>query len=259
MATFTATTQLLPGAEPFHFDAPGDVACVLSHGFTGSPNEVRYLGRHLADLGITARGVLLAGHGTRPEDMALHSYRRWIAELEQAVDELQADGKRVFVGGLSMGGTLALNLAARRRDDPRLLGVISLAAPLRVADWRLAFLPVLQYVLRWHNWGKPDIKDESAWERHVAYRRFHVKALVQFLKLLEETRRLAPAIHQPVLVIHSRHDNTVPAANAELILRLIRSQDRKLVWLDNCYHVMTLDYDSERVHQEVATFIREHS
>src|SRR5688572_8551189 len=34
----TTTTSLLPGAEPFHFDAPGDFACLLVRGFTGSPN-----------------------------------------------------------------------------------------------------------------------------------------------------------------------------------------------------------------------------
>ena len=250
---------IMPGAEPFRFDAPGELACLLVHGFTGTANELRYLGMHLAECGITSRGILLSGHGTRPEEMARYSYRDWIADVETALDELLAEGKRVFLGGLSMGGTLALNLAARRRDDPRIRGVIALAAPLRLVDWRLNLLPIAGLIVRWQSWGKPDIRDQAQWARHVAYQRFHVRSLVQLVRLLKETRRLISAVHQPLLVIHSKLDNTVPPFNAELIVRRAASERARLVWLDNCYDVMTLDYDSERVHREVVDFIREHS
>jgi carboxylesterase len=249
----------MPGAEPFRFDAPGHLACLLVHGFTGSANELRYLGLHLAESGITAHGILLSGHGTRPEEMARYTYHDWIADVERALDQLLDEGKQVFIGGLSMGGTLALNVAARRRNDSRIAGVIALAAPLRLVDWRLSLLPILGVVIRWQSWSKPDIKDEAQWERHVAYRRFHVRALVQLIRLLKETRQLLPAVHQPLLVIHSKLDNTVPPFNAELIVRRAESQRTRLVWLENCYHVMTLDYDSEQVHREVVDFIREHS
>ena len=50
--------------------------------------------------------------------MAGLSYRAWLADFDAALDELLATHRRVFVGGLSMGGTLALNVAARRRGDP---------------------------------------------------------------------------------------------------------------------------------------------
>ena len=260
MPAISASIPILAGAESFRFDAPGDTACVLTHGFTGSAHEVRYLGQHLADSGITARGVLLAGHGTKPEEMARHRYQEWIADVERGLDELLDKGKqRVFLCGLSMGGTLSLNVAARRRHDPRIAGVIALAAPLRLVDWRLSFLPVARLALRWHSWGKPDIRDQSQWERHVAYRRFHVRALSQLLLLLQETRRLVKQVHQPLLVIHGRQDNTVAPFNADLIVSQVASKHRKLVWLENCYHVVTLDYDSEQVHQEVTDFIREHA
>jgi carboxylesterase len=258
MIVDASRAPVLQGAESFRFDAPGRTACLLVHGFTGSAYEVRGLGRYLADAGISTRGVLLSGHGTTPEDMARFSYRHWVADVERELDELIAAKYRVFLAGLSMGGTLALNVAARRRD-PSLAGVIALAAPLRLVDWRLAFLPIASLVLRWQSWGQPDIKDQSQWARHVAYRRFHVHALVQLVRLLKETRALVGGVTQPLLVIHSRLDNTVQPFNAELILRSVSSQDRRLVWLDNSYHVVTLDYEAERVNQEVLAFIREHS
>jgi carboxylesterase len=259
MTAGSAPAPLMPGAEPFHFEAPGQTACLLVHGFTGSAYELRELGLYLAERGISARGVLLRGHGSRAEDMGRYSYRDWIADVESALDDLLADGKRVFLAGLSMGGTLALNVAARRSHEPRLAGVIALSTPLRLADWRLSLLPFAGWLWRWHSWGRPDIKDESKWERHVAYRRFHIRAVVQLMRLLRETRQLATRVHQPLLVIQSRQDNTVPIFNAELILSTVCSEARRLLWLDNCYHVVTLDYDSERVRQEVAAFIQEHS
>lgn len=248
----------MPGAEAFRFDAPGDLACLLVHGFTGTAHELRDLGIHLAGSGVTAQGLLLPGHGTRPEQMARHGYREWVDHADAALDGLLAEGKQVFLCGLSMGGTLALNVAARR-DDPRLRGIVALAAPLRLVDWRLSLLPVLGLLKRWHSWGSPDIKDSSQWERHVAYRRFHVRALVELLKLLKETRGLIHRVEQPLLVIHSRTDNTVPPFNARLILSRVASPEKHLVWLENCYHVVTLDYDSEQVHREVVDFIRRYA
>lgn len=259
MAVFSHRTPVMPGAESFRYDAPGDIACLLTHGFTGSAHEVRHLGRHLADNGVTARGVLLTGHGTRPEDMAICRYQDWVADVETALDELLNEGKQVFLAGLSMGGTLALHVAARRQGDTRIPGVIALAAPLRLVDWRLNFLPAASLLIRWQSWGQPDIKDREKWDSHVAYRRFHVRSLVQLLRLLHETRQIVHRVDQPLLVIQSRGDNTVRPFNADLILRSVSSQDRRQVWLENSYHVVTLDYDSERVHEEVTRFIRERS
>jgi carboxylesterase len=245
----------MTGAEPFDFQGSGDIACLLVHGFTGTPNELRSLGGHLADHGVTTRGVRLSGHGTRPEDLGGLSYRDWLADVERELDDLLDNHRRVFLGGLSMGATLALNVAARRADEARLAGLISLAAPLRLVDWRLSFIPLAGWALRWQSWGRPDILDERQWERHVAYRRFRISALAQLLRLMRETRALLPRIEQPVLIVHSRRDNTVPSFNAELILNSISSQERRLVWLENSYHVMTLDFEYEVVHREVESFI----
>jgi carboxylesterase len=246
------------GAEPFHFEGNGDIACLLVHGFTGTPNELRDLGRHLADRGVTARGVRLSGHGTRPEDMGGLSYRVWIADVEKELDELLERHRVVFLGGLSMGGTLALNVAARRKDDSRVAGIIALAAPLRLVDWRLTVVPFAGWAVRWQSWGRPDIKDQRQWDRHLGYGRFRLSALAQLLHLLRETRALLPRVEQPILVVHSRRDHTVPAFNADLIVGGVSSQERRLVWLENSYHVMTLDFEFETVQQEVEHFIERH-
>src|SRR2546430_6543846 len=87
-------------------DASAD-ACLLLHGFTGSPWDMRPLGDALAARGFRVKGVRLPGHGGEPEAMAGVSARDWEEACETALDSL-ASTPRVFVAGLSMGALLAL-------------------------------------------------------------------------------------------------------------------------------------------------------
>jgi esterase/lipase len=54
---------IMPGAEPFFFRG-GAVGCLVLHGWTGSTQEVRALGAHLATQGYTVFGPRLTHHGT---------------------------------------------------------------------------------------------------------------------------------------------------------------------------------------------------
>ena len=58
---------IMPTAEPFFFPG-GPTGCLLVHGFTGTPKEMRWLGEHLVSQGYAALGVRLAAHATRIED-----------------------------------------------------------------------------------------------------------------------------------------------------------------------------------------------
>jgi len=63
-------TRVMTGAEPFFFEG-GEVGCLVSHGFTGTTQSMRFLGEFLAsEGGLTVVGPRLKGHGTSVEDMA---------------------------------------------------------------------------------------------------------------------------------------------------------------------------------------------
>jgi carboxylesterase len=245
----------MPGAEPFAFDGSGDVGVLLVHGFTGSPYEVRPVGEYLAALGIGSVGVRLRGHGTHPNDMLGCTHRDWLADAEAGLEELLARYRRVFMIGMSMGGTIVLNLAARRANDPRIAGVVSLCAPVRLLDWRLGFAGILSRLIRWQAWGRPDIKDQSAWDSHVAYRRFRSRTILPLLSLLRETVDLLVDVRQPLLVVQARHDNVVPPSNAQLIFDGVSSAEKRVLWLDDCYHVVTVDFEAPIVNAAIARFI----
>ena len=107
---------LAPHAEPFESEGTPDasgrrIGVLLSHGFTGSPASIVPWGKSLAEQGYAVSVPLLPGHGTTWQDMCTTTYDDYATALEQAFEKLAARSDEVVVGGLSMGGCLALELA----------------------------------------------------------------------------------------------------------------------------------------------------
>ena len=108
-------TRILPGAEEFRFDA-GPIGVLLVHGFTGCPASMRPMGEWLAERGISSVGPRLAGHGTSWNDLETTTWQDWEREAEDGLSDLAGRCGDVIVVGLSMGGALALHLAAKHAE-----------------------------------------------------------------------------------------------------------------------------------------------
>jgi len=110
-----------PLAEPFVADGDatsprGRVGILLSHGFTGSPASMKPWAEHLAAQGYAVSVPRLPGHGTTWQDMNKTTWADWYGEVERAFEALANQVDTVVVCGLSMGGGLALRLAADHPD-----------------------------------------------------------------------------------------------------------------------------------------------
>ena len=112
---------ILTGAEPFNHDG-SDVGVLLCHGFTGTPQSMRPWGEYLAERGFTVRVPLLPGHGTTWQEMNNTRWEDWYSCVDTAFRELHETCQRVVVGGLSMGASLALQLA--QEHGPRISGLV---------------------------------------------------------------------------------------------------------------------------------------
>lgn len=250
-----APDEVIPGAEPFYLPASGNQACLLIHGFTGSPAEMRPLGERLQQDGISSLAVRLPGHGTSLRDLERHNRRSWLAAAGDALHCLLNRFDRVTMCGLSMGGTIALQLAARV-PSPRLIGLAVIGVPARLIDLRYRPSEIIQMLERWRDWGRPDIMDRSQWVRHIGYRLAPIGPTLQLVRLVSETYRLLPAVRQPLLVMHSLLDHTVPPVNVHWLLDRVGSRERRVVWLQGSYHVVTLDYEADRVASHVSDFFK---
>lgn len=214
---------------------------------------MRPLGEYLAGLGLTIIGARLAGHGTRPSDLWGKTCRHWIASAEDGLTELKSKCRKVFIVGLSMGGSIALHLAAQNQVD----GVVAICAPVYL-DFKLYLSRPLRFLLGFKDELGRNIKDPVARRNHLGYSSVPPGAVLQFLYLLGTVRKHLDRVTIPVLLIQARDDLIIPWRNAAYIYdRLVNCEKKRLVWLKNSGHVATIDYDKFMVFEETFNFISE--
>jgi len=220
---------------------------------------MRYLGEQLARAGVTARGILLPGHGTSAGDLEHTRWQDWVAAVEREVDAMNQRYRRVAVVGQSLGGLLALHLAA---DRPQLAAVVSLAAPLRFAGllgfagrWitgplghRIRMLPKL---------GGSDVRDKRVRAENPSYDVVPTRALGELLAFMRVVEAVLPRIAPPLLVVHGRHDHTAPVACAAQIAELARA--RRVRILPRSFHLIAADVERDIVAAEVIAFLGRHA
>lgn len=246
------TQLIIPTAEPFLF--PGDsTGCLLVHGFTGTPKEMRGVGIYLSiEADHTVLGVRLAGHATTIEDMKRTHWQDWLASVEDGLHLLNGICERVFVIGLSMGGALALLAAARYP----VAGVVAMAAPYQLPkDWRQHFLGVVRLIQPEIAKGPPDWCNPDAARDHISYRTYPTIAVGELNKLLAQLRASLPNVHAPVLLIHSRLDTSVAPENMDCIYAALGTTDKQRIWLKNSGHVITREPERQTVFKAAADFI----
>jgi carboxylesterase len=134
-----------PGHEPFHFEV-GPSRALLIHGFLGSPRDLRPLAQELADVGVTARGVLLPGFGPDIARLKKVQAEEWLNAARAAWKEIREGANRTTLIGFSMGGAVALRLATEAGLAPDQL--VLLAPHWKFADRRAVVLPVAKYLIR---------------------------------------------------------------------------------------------------------------
>lgn len=248
-------TSIHAAAQPFAADGKTGVGVVLCHGLTGMPGSLRQWAEQLAGAGLSVRVPLLPGHGTRWQDANRVSWQDWYAVLEAAFDELRASCESVFVGGLSMGGTLVLRLAEQRGAD--LAGVMVVNASLFTLRKDAKLLRLARLFLPSFPPVGNDIKKPGVTE--PAYDRLPVKAAWQLSQLWRLTNADLSRITQPLLVFTSREDHVVEPENSARLMAGAASTDKRQVWLEDSYHVATMDNDLDRIVEESLRFVRTHA
>ena len=246
-----------PLADPFVADARPELTggrrtgVLLSHGFTGSPYSVRAWGEHLAGLGHAVEVPRLPGHGTTWQEMNTTGWDDWYAEVERAFERLAAANDAVVVGGLSMGGALALRLAADHPDRVAGLVVVNPAVATKRLDVKL--LPVLKHVVASFPGIANDIKKPGV-EEH-GYTRTPLRAAHSMFRAWPPLVADLPRVTAPLLYFRSTVDRVVDGLSEPLITGSVSSRDVEVRALEDSYHVATIDNDAERIFTESAEFV----
>jgi carboxylesterase len=253
----------MPGpADPFAL-GDGPDACLLLHGLTGSPAEVRPVGEALAQAGFRAVGPLLPGHGTRPEDLDLVNRADLLRAAESALLSLRG-ARRVYLCGLSAGALLAIHLAARSwvRDGLSDLSALALLAPaIEFAGLTWVFanlvgrLPAFPVVL---GKGARDLQtvDERVPREDAAYTGVPMRWGAELRELSRSALTLARRVRAPALILHGALDRTVSPSGSRKLARQLASPRVELRILPRSGHLLPLDVESAEVCKSVVQFFQ---
>jgi carboxylesterase len=236
---------------PYDHDGAADVGVLVCHGFTGSPHSVRPWARHLAQRGWSVSLPLLPGHGTDWRDCNRTTWLDWYAAAEVAFQRLRERCERVFVCGLSMGGTLALRLAEVHGAD--VAGIVVVNPAVVMLRWDTKLLPVLAHLVPSVAAIGDDIAKPGV--REGAYERTPVRAAASLRRFQKVVRGDLGKVTQPLLLLRSARDHVVEPVNSAMVLSGVASSDKREVVLADSYHVATLDHDAPVIFAATVEFI----
>lgn len=251
----------LASGDPFDLPARGTplggVLCI--HGFTGTPFEMRHLGQRLSERGLAAVGPALPGHLSTPAALDATTWHDWYGAVERAFDDLRRRVPRVAVVGQSLGGLLALRLAAHRGAD--MAAVASLAAPLWLSRLgRMAVRatrppsPLGRWIRSLPKLGGSDVRDPLMRRQNPAYREFPVRAVQQLADFMDVVGRELHLVRVPTLILHARRDHTAPYESSRRIATSVSAPVLRHRALARSYHLIAIDVERDVVAAEVGDF-----
>lgn len=249
---------IIVGAQPIYLRGTRPGGVLLFHGYNDSPQSMASVASALHAHGWTVRVALLPGHGRTLRDFATSGAEAWIEAAHAELASFKRECPAAAVGGLSMGGALAMIVAA---DAPDVRAVL-VFAPYLHASIPLYLLHLLapiaalgaRYVV---SGGARSVHDPVASRKMIAYRRSTPRLLVQLEKIVRRARAALPRVHQPVLVLQSREDNRIPSTSASAAFAQIGSTDKTMHWSTGSGHVVTVDYGHERLEQLAAEWLEQ--
>jgi carboxylesterase len=156
--------------------------------------------------------------------------------------------------GLSMGGVLALLLAARYPVD----AVCSLSTPCDMPrDPRLKFLPFYWLFPKQFK-GKPDWHNPEIANTHIDYPYFPTRSVIELRSLIQAMRNELSKVTVPAFFGQSRGDHTIPPESLDYLKSHVSSKIKEELWVEDSGHVIIKDLEKEKVFESAKKFIHKH-
>lgn len=233
-------------------------AVLLLHGFGGSPWDMQPLFVELQSRGIACRVPCLPGHGESVRSMAMVTEKDWQETSRRVYREMKGRYGTVYVGGFSMGGALALLLAAEENVER----IVLLA-------------PYFQVSSRWNIMGSPEswaarlarflpfirklktgqIYDPEGLTRYRAYQHVALSSVAPLDRMGRKAQEAASRVSSAVLWFHSGVDLVADPELSRRIFDKLPNPQKTFVSLSRSNHVLTYDFEREQVIRSAADFL----
>ena len=242
--------DIMPGCEPLSF-AGSENGLLVLHGFTGNPSSMRSIAERAAAAGYTVELPRLPGHGTTIEDMMTTTWNDWSGAALDAYDELAERCERVAIVGLSMGGGLTAFIAEQR---PFVAGCVFINPLVKspAPGMEEALNEMLESGVESIESIGSDVKKEGVVE--ASYGATPLRCVVSLATDAKDVELKLSNIVAPSLLLSSREDHVVTSDNGDAIVEQ-SSGPVERIWLEESWHVATLDNDRELLESATMEFL----
>ncbi|KGE73767.1 hypothetical protein DC28_00645 [Spirochaeta lutea] len=220
-------------------------AILLIHGFTGGPHDMHYLAQGIADQGFTVSVPRLPGHGTNGDDFIQSSAKQWLRHSIDSYLDLRRTNETVLVGGLSMGGVLALLLAAQFPVE----GLMLFAPALVVSNPLIglskligSMIPRTRHVPRVDEEAEPELQEIQRQYGSFTW----IRQGGELYRLQRMCRKSLGHITADTMMVLSQQDITVPLRSGEIIKRRINAKQLDYKIYTQSGHVITNGIEKEK-------------
>jgi carboxylesterase len=237
---------VIPGAEAWSFApaAPSSAGVLCLHGFTGNPSAMRRIAEAFAGADFHVELPRLPGHGTVVADMLDTTWADWLGEAAAALGRLADRCQHITVVGQSMGGGLALRLAA---DHPHVSALVCVN-PTTQAQGDDVIAMLREFVddgLDVIPGGRGDIADPDVVD--TSYPGTPVRPLLSLqVDGLVPLPDVYPSLTMPLLLLTSPQDHVVDPAQSDYLAANYGGPVERIS-LERSYHVATQDFDRDLV------------
>lgn len=242
---------------------------MLIHGMGANTLEVERLGQHLHGSGLSVFAPNIAGfcHGTPASN-----WENWLEQAVIHVQRLKQHYTSVSLVGVSMGATLALAVAEQEELDSLVLLAPALAYDGWAMPWYrflLKMLPIVPFKNRYSYresdpYGVKNLEMRAMVKKMLRSDRVSeiggesipLQNLTEGIRLIAQVRKHIANVASPTLLMHAIEDETVSIGHAEWVHQHISSVNKEIIYLGDCYHMITIDNERETVTHETERFIK---
>ena len=243
-------------------------AVLLFHGMTGSPYEMKKMGKALFDADFDVFCYCLPGHGTSPINIKTVRWQDWYDDSVLHYKELTQKYDEVYLGGLCLGAVLAIAIA---QEYQNVRGIVSLSTTLFLDGWTIPwynfFMPIGVHTILRYYYSFPErepygLKNETLRRKIAALQKRNTEALdnypmsciYELLKFSKQTQKNIAKVTAPILLMHAKEDDLTSTKSAEFVYRNISSKTKNYIKLENSYHMIVMDYERDYVFEKSIEF-----
>ena len=238
-------------------EVPGsDTLVIFIHGFLGSPDQFRRYIAALNEHGASCLALLLPGHGCSAREFARHGTAEWETAVLQAVEANKGKFTRIYLAGHSMGGLLALNACVKLGNA--FSGLILLSTP-----WKVTFFSprsIFQRLLLACYGRKNEIKTayksaQSVSGNYLALLLHMPRPGLEFFRVIRRAKQICSGVQVPVLLIHSKNDETVSFSSARLLKQSLAGAEAVPITLQSSWHTYYTAEEADIIQRAILSFV----